>query len=322
MTSLDVLEQERRRNVMRRFLLVLLMLLPISVLAGAFSLTEENDTFGVNHSDRRYTQGLELLWLDNVTLKANGRGSRMAYGLRNLIYTPADISIEEPQPEDRPWAGLTALTITRWSESSKGVFNRFDIMVGVVGEESQSDYIQTEFHELIDSQEPMGWDNQIPSEFMVNCTFQEWRPFWRFGGWSDISGDVSLIYGGSLGTAFINGFGGLEARIGWNVPASRIGVIKPTEVPGLYTYLTLSGSGKAVLHNVTLGGSFFHDWEGQDMEWLVGETSVGAVVGWEALAYGFDVELSYTVSGRTEEFEGQGGHHEWGTIHIGVGRML
>jgi hypothetical protein len=299
-----------------------MMLLPVMVLAGAFSLTEENDTFAPSSSDRRYTQGLELMWLDNVNLRSNGRSVRMGYGLRNLIYTPADISISEPQPDDRPWAGITAGTVTRWVESKKGVFNRFDVMVGVAGEASGSDFIQTEFHKVIDSQEPMGWDNQIPSEFVLNCTFQEWRPIWRFGGWSDISGDVSLIYGGSLGTAFINAFGGLEARIGWNVPISRIGVIKPTEVPGMYVYLTASGSGKAVLHNVTLGGSFFHDWEGQDMNWDVAETSVGVVVGWESLYHGMDVELSYTVSGRTEEFEGQGGHHEWGTIHIGVGRML
>ena len=98
--------------------------------------------------------------------------------------------------------------------------------------------------------------------------------------------------------------------------------LRPTDARGPYAYLTASGTGKVVAHNLMLGGSFFNDWEGKTMEPFVGDVTVGGVAGWKNLMWGSDVQLAYILSGRSNEFKGQGGYHEWGTIRIAVGRTL
>ena len=277
-------------------------------------LREENDVFG--DSDRYYTQGLDLSY-GYLKVRKNGTAVKRSFGFRNLMYTPTDISIADPQPEDRPWAGLTGIFFEEWDKDDD--FVRTEWIVGVVGEWSQSDHIQAWFHEQIDSQRPMGWSNQIPNEPFVNLTMEYYKPLWFIGqpnrGWLlDLTGK----YGGTLGTGFVHGEAGLLARAGWNVPEDyRSALIKPTNVKtGLSAYLFVGAEGRYILHNVTLGGSLFQDGPSQELEPFVGDIQTGVAFGYRNMPGQFDLGLAYSLVNRSREFEGQDRHVRFGSVSI------
>jgi len=289
-----------------------LVMLAGSVLAGGFRIREENDLFVLDHTDRYYTQGLQLDYMDDAEQEGDGSVTRRLYGLRNVFYTPTNIKDPDPQPWDRPWAGLTALSYTTWERSKTG-FTRSEWMVGVVGEWSYSEEIQVWFHGLIDSPRPEGWSNQIPNEVVANYTIERYRPFWTAGSYDGWGMDLAGLYGGSLGTAFVYGELGLTYRAGWNLPRDYgAGVIIPTVVRespwSAYVFSTLSE--KLMLHNVMLGGSFFQDGPKQDLKPFVADAVFGASIGYAGL------ELSYATDYRSREFKGQEDTEHFGDITL------
>jgi len=280
-------------------------------------LKEENDVFA--DSDKHYTQGMELLF--GYMADEGGRKVMRRLGVRNLIYTPSEIDIADPQPDDRPWAGLTAIFCDDWYHKEDYYIN-VETAIGVVGEWSQSDGIQTWFHRVIGSDKPEGWDNQIPNEPFINVTLSYYRPLASAGKPTEWVADFTGTYGGSLGTAFINAELGCMARAGWNVPIDyRSALIKPTKVEeghGLSAYLFASSELRLVLHNVTLGGSFFQDGPKQTMEPLVHDMQLGMALGIRKLPGDTDVGLSYAVVQRSEEFREQEKQNRFGAVTLSV----
>lgn len=290
-------------------------------MAGGFEWTEENDVFG--GTDRYYTQGMELKFLGDSFKMEDGWG-RYGVGVRNLIYTPEDITVAEPQPDDRPWAGMTLVSATLWEERGRTV-EKIDFGAGVTGPDSESDRIQTWFHDMIGSREPKGWDNQGPSEGVVQGYWRRWDRLERWGEKDGLSADASSVFAASMGTAFIDASAGLEARAGWKVPSSRLCVIAPTAgVGGPYGYVLSGIEGKVKAHDVTLGGSFFHEGMPRvdEMEPFVTDARVGLLVGWRRLFGAWDMEASWVLTRRSEEFEGQDGPAEFGTLRLAMGTKL
>jgi len=303
---------------MKRIGIVLLAVTCSGALAGNFVLREENDVFA--GSDGRYTQGLELMYGYSSTTTVN---VARWFGVRNLMYTPADISIAEPQPDDRPWAGLTALVYEEW-RYWKNSYVQAEYMLGVVGEWSESEQIQKWFHGLIGSEEPKGWDNQIPNEPFVNAMVTLHRPWWTIGKPDEWYADLTGTCGGSLGTAFVNVEVGGDIRAGWNVPMDyRSALIKPTVSRGGFSAYVFTGmEGRFVLHNVTLGGSLFQDGPSQTMEPFVHDLKTGFAVGVRGIANGMDAGLSYCFVHRSKEFEGQDESARFGSVTISVVRTF
>jgi hypothetical protein len=298
---------------MKYFLFIVsLVVLAASALAGGFRLREENDAFAPDNHDHCYTQGLQLDYVGDAEKNSNGDVVRHLYGLRNVFYTPSDKSIVTNQPDDRPWAGLTALSYTTWERSGKE-FVRSEWLFGVVGEWSYSEQIQTYFHHIIGSGKPMGWSNQIPNEVVANYTTERYHPVWMVGNYDGWGSDLAGVYGGALGTAFVYSEVGLMLRAGWNLPKDyRSGVIIPTAIreSPWSAYIFAGASEKLMLHNVMLGGSFFQDGPKQDLRPLVADGTVGASVGYG----GF--ELAYALDYRSREFYGQEDIEHFGSITI------
>lgn len=303
--------------------LVMFFCLVSSVFAGGFMLKEENDFFAYPHTDRFYTQGLELTYACDAK-KDGDTMLRKLFGIRNLIYTPMDISIPTPQPWDRPWAGLTGGTYTEW-ELTKGEFTTRQWLLGVVGDWSQSDNIQTWFHKVTGSAKPMGWANQIPNEPILNYTWNRFNSIWSVGDIHEWGVDLTRRYGYSAGNAFVNGEGSLLCRAGWNVPADyRMGLIQPTlTYPGAASkfsvYIFGEACGRLVFQNITLGGSLFQDGPSQELTPMVAEERAGAALGLRDL-FGskVDLDLSYSMVFRSKEFVGQEQRAEYGSISISL----
>lgn len=302
-------------------LLAVVWLAAQTVWGSGFEIVEEND---VNfHTDRNYTQGLEFRWYGPVELSSDGFSTiRHIYGIRNLMYTPTDISIAAPQPLEHPWAGMSALTYTTWSHSFASDYTRSQWTVGVVGPWAQSECLQKWVHKAIGSPEPMGWSNQVPNEVIVNYNEDLYDSTWRIGCATGWSVDLSFMRGYAIGTAFVNGHAGYMARAGWDIPLDyNTGTLRPTATlaSDLSAYVLGSVDGRLVLHNITLGGSLFQSGPSQSLIPVVCDISVGAAV---ELRHIFntdmDLELSYTCTTRTREFTCQEDVQMFGSLQLGL----
>lgn len=299
----------------RLIVLPAILMMVVNCKAG-FILTEENDVF--TGTDNYYTQGLELMFPGGLNKSTNGIECT-GYGIKNLFYSPRDIGLTTPPAEDdRPWAGYTAIERKDW-RWGKGYSRRIDWLVGVAGDWSQSDEIQTSFHRWIRNRKPMGWDNQIPSEPFINVTADYFKPLWIVqNAQHELGMDLTGMCGGSLGTAFINGELGASLRAGWNLPAdSWSGIIKPTRVTNRYSIFGVAEQyGRVVAHNLMLGGSLFQDGPSRDLEPLVFDSVLGGSFIARSLFWGLDMGISYRRVWRTDEFEHQQGNTDFGSVTV------
>jgi hypothetical protein len=306
-------------------------------LAG-WTLYEENDVFA--HSDRYYTQGLKFAWSriqggspwleDHVGgtfwnwldrgVPANMQGG---WSIGQNIYTPRDIKQRVQDPDDRPWAGWLylgrTLSITNeCAEGSDGCIaeqHQFELDLGVVGELSAARWTQTEFHKLIDSPKPQGWDNQIGNEPGVLALY---RGRWRFGG-SHL--DVTPTGVVALGNVLTYAGGGATARLGWNLsrfPTDLIPGVLGVARPGWEAFLFAGGEGRGVLRNIFLDGNTLRDSYSVDKRaWVYDLTYGGAAryKGWQ---------LTYTRVRRSPEFDARSGRdvefQEFGSYAISWSR--
>lgn len=297
---------------------LVILLVAARMAAGGFFIVEENDY--PFRSDRYYTQGLEAGLRFPVKIR-DGEPERWGIAVRNLMYTPQDISIAEPQPDDRPWAGSTVLVVDRRRKSGDW-YDCAGVSVGVAGRLSGSAELQTWFHDLIGTQEPMGWDNQIPDEPVVNFRLERRRILWETELYGVRVAEVSFSGGGDLGTAFIDAFTGIDIKAGYNVPRGwGLDVIGPSVVlDDLSVYVFVETLVKAVGHNVMLGGSMLQSGPSRDLKRVVPEirAGLGVEAGWMDLGFGFFAAAVF----RGEEFRGQDGGQAFGSVGISVTRRL
>lgn len=293
--------------------------LPVAAMAVGFSITEENDL--VLKKDNNYTQGMELR-LTDVRFGTNSDARVSDWGWRSRMYTPKDISIAADQPGDRPWAGVTTV-FNEWTGRSGENRLTEGLELGILGPEAACEWQQKTVHRLFGNRTPMGWSNQVPNEVSA----QWYRTWWHDVAWvgdkDGLSADLLGSYGFVAGTTFDNVFAGTELRAGWNMPEEHpVSPIGPKLVrwrEGFFAYLLADAQARYVLHNATLGHSFFR---GDEEKWnrelvpVVGEAHYGVRAGWDRFS------VSYLLGYRTKEFVGQPEPFEWGMVKLEFGIMF
>ena len=115
-------------------------------------------------------------WIGKVPgLGDDGRGDRIvrwAYGVSQMILTPEDISIETPQPNDVPWAGLLGLTGS-WSSYDNRRLAAIQIYLGCKGPCSQAEDMQKIVHNRLGlGDDPQGWGNQLSNKALANLNYE------------------------------------------------------------------------------------------------------------------------------------------------------
>lgn len=297
---------------MNRILVALFVFLFGLSASGGVILTLENDL--VNETDDSYSHGTEIEWVGGTQMK-NDSPYRVGYGIHQTMYTPTDISNPDNQPDDRPWCGMLTAFREVWSKSGTEVV-RTRYEVGVLGPWAGCETTQTKVHEIVGSGKPMGWDNQMPNEPVVNVYHERHHPLMSFGREGSWGAYVESVYGGTLGTTFINAMGGSGVRAGWNIPPDRItGGIDPKGIQAgrFFAYVSGEVGGIFVLHNATIGSSFFQDREPdheQELQRGVGTYKYGGVVGYGSFA------ATYMFNMRTAEFKGQDEGTDWGMVSL------
>ena len=287
---------------------------PRPVLRGELRFYEENDFFNfvTERTDRFYTQGLRV---ENLYASAEsathilpgvpfdalciacGRSTRnralnTGWAIGQNIYTPSDITIPGPQPDERPWAGLLYVSrIARFTRQyprdNLERQDRIELSIGMVGSASLAGPAQTLWHQIIEDDLPRGWHNQLRNEPIVQLRYETAlrRPVGRHV-------DFIPRVRANLGIAQISMEAELVGRIGWNL-AGFGAIINPTSVPfaaapTLDDASALAGrpmvSGnlfaragiKAVAHNIFLDGNILSDNDIRiDRRFFVPEYAVG-----------------------------------------------
>ena len=326
-----------------RLLAVPLLLLPLAARAadpaspsapsaGALSLTIENDMFG--GSDRFYTSGLRLgwtapageapapvAWLDRRLGWLLGPGEfRWGLSLSQEIFTPENIRSFEPDPRDRPYAGLLygALSLERATERQRTVF---ELQAGLVGPRAGGEFVQNRWHDVINKYHAEGWDRQINDEPVLGVVVdRRWR-LPMSGGAGRLG--TEAIPGGTLalGNARTYAAAGAVLRLGdglasdWGpqrLQPAPVGSAPVRASPELGWYVFAGVEGRLVAHDVTLDGNTFENSRSVDRKPLVGELQAGAAVLWRG------TRLSYTHVVRTKEFDGQRNAQVLGSVNLSV----
>jgi len=296
----------------------------------------ENDSFG--SSDRYYTNGIKIgggIPADKVSrlftrppnalLDAITDGASNHFGLffGQSMYTPRDITVAAPQPNDRPWAAWLYVGAVAQSVKDDRLHTvEFDL--GIIGPPALGRQVQTAWHKLVDAPEPQGWGNQIRTEPGFLLTYLHKR---RYG---DSSG-VQLVphIGATVGTIATFARAGALLRAGQNMTGFGPDGIEPggamlknarrQQDAGRsrpYEWFVFAGAdGRLMGHNTSLDGSLFRSGPSVASRDYVYDLLTGASVRIDAL------RVWVTRIKRSEEFytpAGGGGKQAFYSINIGL----
>ena len=210
-----------------------LLLLAISSPARAevewFSVTLDNDTFVGN--DNGYTNGFYVAWFDGPEGKEkaepgflsklmlwsmpDGGASDFGFSVKTVgqtMITPDDITEDPPilPPDDLPYGGLLFYTDS-WISVSQTYADRVAVTIGVVGENSFAEDAQDFVHQIIDSDDPCCWDEQLDDEVVFQVSRgRVWKT------WESDSGNADFLLNADvqLGTISSSVGAGLMVRYG------------------------------------------------------------------------------------------------------------
>ncbi|GAB2794906.1 lipid A deacylase LpxR family protein [Halomonas shantousis] len=299
---------------------------------GLLSLKAENDVFA-SSDDGHYTNGIELIWSfepsgDHWTRRmasllpgwsASGLDS-VAYRFGQQIYTPNDISTPRLIEDDRPYAGLLLGGVSLFDDVQHAGWRQASSVhldVGVVGPASGGEKVQRNFHHLIGSEKPRGWDNQLENEPILNLAYK--RHWWRQDRLAGLELEYGPSLGFSLGNLYTYASSGLGLRFGQGLDRSfGIPAVAPAHGGrtyfqagqgfGWYAFANLEG--RYMAHNLLLDGNTFEDSHSVDRREWVGDAQVGVALTWDQW------QLAYTTVWRTHEFETQREHDQFGSLTL------
>jgi len=306
---------------------------------GALTLTVENDTW--TGSDNNYTNGVGISWVSSALdsyddenfiskwgrfwsflpfVLDNGCTTYAAWSLAQEMHTPDDITDPNPPEDDQPYAGILYVDSLLYARKERWA-HAWELKLGVVGPSSQAEGVQKWFHDVINVDEPQGWDTQLPDEPVINLGYTaaylaakghvgglaEWRlvPVGTVGLGTYFTGAGLGIYG-DVGWNLVDAFGTTSLRTGLNT-ASTVGV---GPVHGWSIALFGGIGGYGVIHYLPLDGTVFRDSRSVDSEPFVGMAS-----------YGFSVRhgrftMSYALTYFTKTFETERESPEFGTVSL------
>lgn len=293
------------------------------------------------NTDRHYTQGIKLSYLqrdgvmpgflDRFTKAAPTLGyelgtNKFGYLVGQSIYTPDDISVKEPQPNNRPYAGwlYTGIVLQRRGTTLDDhvvVLENLQLDLGVIGPWSLAEEAQTWVHEIRHFPLPQGWSNQLHNEPGVDLKYElSWR--WPAVPAHPVSFDFIPRAGFALGNVDTSGRISGTLRFGWHLPddfgimtidslsTPEGGLSASSERPRYGAYIFGGAQGKAVAYSAFLDGNLWDRGPHVEKETFVTELNCGF-----ALVLS-PVELGFTYVYRTKEYVTQSQRDGYGSIFI------
>jgi hypothetical protein len=287
---------------------------------GSLNLLMENDAFAA--TDRHYTNGLEISYLtppqpkESIAsriakwLPGNGDGNgevRVGWQFGQSVFTPDDKEAREFIPDQRPFAGwLYGGGSIVYSQATH--IDTWNLLVGTVGPHAKGEAVQSAVHDLLDSNESRGWDNQIGNRIGGSLIIErKWRALAQARS-SRFGVDFMPHVGISLGNIATYANAGFTVRFGndldidFGPPHIRpslpgSGYFVPHDKWAWYLFVGVDG--RLVERNIFVDDNDLKSLLTIDKKRWVNDVQAGLVV-----TRG-DFRLAYTFVHRSEEFRQQ-----------------
>lgn len=307
----------------RLALVALLSTVPAAASAQNWTLTfiNDNDAY-FNIGDRHYTNGLYASLTTPPRAGGNGFNRRYSVFLGQSIFTPDDLSLANPDPDDRPYAGWLYGGVKMYNESA-AMLDRVELKLGIVGPSSGADAIQRWWHSLhvFGGVPPVGWSRQLGDEPGVVVSAQR---IWRVplvDGLLD--GELLPEANLSLGNVFTYAGVGASLRAGRNLradwgpariePALQGSDFVDRDAVGSFAWYVFAGiEGRAIARNIFLDGNTFRDSHSVNREPWVADFQLGVATTIQG------VRISYMHVFRTKEFEEQREPDRFGAVSVSM----
>lgn len=299
-----------------------------------FNLTIENDALGSGH-DRNYTSGIRLSYFDAAAIPPEAvdsfsqhipffeinESTSVYYTFGQNLYTPKDITVKTPDPDDRPYAAFLYSSVGLTTLSGNHV-DDLELTVGVIGPWAQGEETQKFVHEHLDSRDPAGWDHQLENEIGLILAWQRQWPEAFAGSLGDFYFRTSPHIGASIGNVYTYAASGFTLQLTpyetrWQSTPLRVRPAIPGNgffaVPeNRFSWSLFCGvEGRVIGRNIFLDGNTFEDSPSVDKEYFVADANVGL-----SLTYG-RTQVSYTLNWRSKEFKGQSSPSVFGAVSVG-----
>jgi hypothetical protein len=156
--------------------------------------------FDVGNQNDRFTPGwlaAPLMWSMDVE---SARTTLQAYTLGQIMITPDDITIEDPPIDEIPYSGSLLLNYT-FITMEEAHADSVGTVIGIVGPTSGAEATQKWVHDLVDADEPNGWDTQLEDEVVFQLSRGR---LWRT--WSAPDDRMDLLVLGEAGVGTLSSF--------------------------------------------------------------------------------------------------------------------
>jgi len=289
----------------------------------------ENDAFSVPSTDELYTSGLRLGYVTPTGALPQGLAQfgnqvfgdgtqRLEFDIQQVIFTPTNTQLYDPNPRDEPYAAQLALH-TSLIQDTMDTRSIAQASLGLVGPDALGQSVQNGFHDIIGDSTNKGWRYQLRNEPTLDFFGAR---IWR----EDIipeTGGIGLQLlpqvSAQVGTTEIYAQAGAIIRFGEGLDSDfGPAVIQPAQSGAdAYTptqpfawYIFGGATGRFMAHDLFFQGNYFEDSRSVSMIPLQGDLEAGAAV----MLYGF--RLSATEIFTTPQFHGAAPAFQYGSVAL------
>ena len=175
-----------------------------------FRVYEDNDFINIRGkgTDNAYTNGTRVDYfytknkpsrfiVDRTMPKAGDSSINVfGWGLMQAMFTPNDISKTIYQPDDYPYSGALFATHTLYSYNPQKKYSyQTELVLGMMGPDAFAKQTQIFIHRMIHYKRPMGWDNQLGNDPLININFTAEKQFASHKHWLEVIGGSQVFYG-------------------------------------------------------------------------------------------------------------------------------
>jgi hypothetical protein len=299
---------------------------------STLSVIFENDLF--YHTDRDYTNGVEISWSTSgkgtqllpASIQASLsnvfrlRDARASFSLGQMMFTPEHTALVTPPIGERPYAGFLygAMALTDDDGTEQ---NQLRVQLGVIGPASLAADSQKVIHGLRGFDFPKGWNTQLRDEPGMVVTYQKSRTIESATAENGAGFDIRAHVGGAVGNVFDYLNTGFVGRVGFHMPSDDGPPRMTPAVAGSYNYepdgafgayLFAGAEARLVGRNLFLDGNSFQSSRSVDKKPLVGDFMVGGAIAFE------DFQLSFVHVFRSPEYARQKDFDQFGTLNLSV----
>lgn len=285
-----------------------------------FRLSYENDFFTA--TDYYYSQGVNVEFVHSslkkivpskMLLHLNSGEIKYGISVEHDAYTPTSIRHEEVLYNDHPYAAtlmLRMFTISTDTEKQKRLAS--GIAVGVIGPAAGGEEIQKGIHDALDNITPLGWQNQVSNDVVLNYRFQYEKKLLSVKNYFLLNGNAIV----NAGTLTDNAGAGLSIMTGSFHCPFFVGDDNPERQKQIQFYLYVNSGLKIIGYNAALQGGLFN----RNSPYVIPAEQISRItfLGDAGVVVRIrKLYLEYFQSFLTKEFE-QGKSHRWGGIRCGV----